>query len=250
LQRLADELASGRAGPAYSLLREGDELIAQGRRPWVFDKQRLLLLDGTANSEILGRFVPQLQDLPEIRAHRNAEVFQVQDLTFHRHSLVEGEKSTAWRPTARLMAVARFIGQVARQEGRTLVVTNKRVRCALTGENADGKLPVSGQHAGADIAHFGNIRGTDEFKDYDVVIILGREQPSVRAAERMAMAIWYDTPKPIHCIPAGPTGRVQYPYRYRPYLMRDDSQRQVRVRVHPDPRVQAVVEQVREAEMV
>src|SRR6516164_3579319 len=30
----------------------------------------------------------------------------------------------------------------ATNEGRTLVVTNKRVRCALTGENAKGKLPV------------------------------------------------------------------------------------------------------------
>jgi len=66
LERLADELASGRVGPAYSLLREGDELVAQGRRSWVFDNQRLLLLDGTANPRILRRFVPQLHDVPEI----------------------------------------------------------------------------------------------------------------------------------------------------------------------------------------
>jgi hypothetical protein len=46
LERLADELASGRPGPAYSLLDDGHGLIAQGRRPWVFDDQRLLLLDG------------------------------------------------------------------------------------------------------------------------------------------------------------------------------------------------------------
>jgi hypothetical protein len=52
------------------------------------------------------------------------------------------------------------------------------------------------------------------------VIILGREQPSVRAAERLAMAIWYDTAKPIQCIPAGSRGQPQYPYRFRPYVMR------------------------------
>jgi hypothetical protein len=86
LERLADELASGRAGPAYSLLREGDELIAQGRRPWVFDNQRLLLLDGTANPDILRQFVPQLQDVPEIGVERNAHVIQVRDLTFFRGS--------------------------------------------------------------------------------------------------------------------------------------------------------------------
>jgi hypothetical protein len=37
-------------------------------------------------------------------------------------------------PKARLAAVAQLIAGAA-QEGRTLVVTNKRVRCALTGEN-------------------------------------------------------------------------------------------------------------------
>jgi hypothetical protein len=181
LGRLADELASGRAGSAYSLLREGDGLIAQGRRSWVFDNQRLLLLDGTANPRILRQFVPQLQDVPEIGVERNAFVVQVRDLTFFRHSLVEDlpeDGKGTWRPTARLVQVAEFIRGVAANEGRTLVVTNKRVRCALTGEKANWKLPMRGRYGGADIAHFGAIRGTNEFEDHDVVIILGREQLS------------------------------------------------------------------------
>jgi hypothetical protein len=196
-----------------------------------------------------------LQDLPEIRVQRKARVIQVKDLTFYRYSLVErapaGEDAMGWSPKARLVTVADFIARVAK-EGRTLVVTNKRVRCVLTGENANGRLPVSSQYAGADIAHFGNIRGIDEFKDHEIVIILGREQPSVRDAERRAMAIWYDTAKPIRCIKPGPGVKrlVQYPRRARPYTMRDGSQRHVEVRVHPDRRVQAVVEQTREAEMV
>ena len=125
----------------------------------MFDDQRLLLLDGTANLDILRQFVPQLQDRPEIRVQRKARFIQVRDRTFFRHSLVErapadGEGAT-WKPKARLAAVAEFIARVAR-EGRTLVVTNKRVRCALTGENAGGRLLVSAPGAGADIAHFGN----------------------------------------------------------------------------------------------
>jgi hypothetical protein len=82
------------------------------------------------------------------------------------------------------------------------------------------------------------------------VIILGREQPTARAAERLAKAIWYDTTEPVRCIPAGPKGAGQYPYGWRPYTLSDGSRRQVQVRVHPDPRVQAVVEQIREAKMV
>ena len=232
---------------------DGDGLIGQGRRAWVFDNQRLLLLDGTAKSEILRQFAPQLQDAPEIRVQRNARVIQVRDFTFYRHSLVErapaGEDGPRWRPKARLAAVADFIGRVAR-EGRTLVATNKRVRCALTGENANGRLPASAPYAGADVAHFGNIRGTNEFEDHEVVIILGREQPSGRDAEKRAMAIWYDTKQAIRRIEPGPGGRVQYPYRARHYTLRDGTRRQVQVRVHPDWRVQAVIERTREAEMV
>jgi hypothetical protein len=123
-----------RPGPAYSLLIDGDGLIAQGRRPWVIDDQRLLLLDGAANPQILPQFLPQLQDVPEIRVRRNAHVIQVRDLTFFRGRLIErapvGEDGARWRPKARLAAVAQFIARVAK-EGRMLVVTNKRVRCAL-----------------------------------------------------------------------------------------------------------------------
>ena len=254
LTRLADELDCGRPGASYSLLVNDEGLIAQGRRPWVFDNQRLLLLDGTANPAILRQFVPQLQDLPELRVSRNARLIQVRHLTFYRHSLVEpvaaaGEKGGMWRPTAPLAAVAEFIERVAR-ECRTLVVTNKRVRCALTGETANGRLPVSAPYAGADIAHFGNLRGTNEFKHHEVVIVLGRELPSPRDAERLAKAIWYDTKQSIRCIKEDKRGQVDYPKRRHAYTMRDGSQQSVEVKVHPDPRVQAVVEQVREAEMV
>jgi hypothetical protein len=46
------------------------------------------------------------------------------------------------------------------------------------------------------------------------------------------------------------TGQVDYPKRRHAYTMRDGSQQSVEVKVHPDPRVQAVVEQAREAEML
>jgi hypothetical protein len=96
----------------------------------------------------------------------------------------------------------------------------------------------------------GAIRGTNEFEDHDVVIILGREQLSPKDAERLAKAIWYDTRRPIGCITADKRGQVDYPKTRRPYLMRDGITQSVKVKVHPDRRVQAVVEQIREAEMV
>jgi hypothetical protein len=195
LERLADELASGRQGAAYSLVVNGDRLIGQGRRPWPFDhRRRLLVLDGTANSEILTQFVPSLVTVPEIRVQRNARIIQVSNATFYRGSLIKGASTRAGgrkrEPTARLLEVGDFIARTALGE-KTLVVTNKPVRCALTGEDEHGPLPISGKYRGADIAHFGNIRGSNDFKEHEIAIILGRDEPTVEAAEQRAMAIWF-----------------------------------------------------------
>jgi hypothetical protein len=228
-------------------------LIAQGRRPWPFDRRRLLVLDGTANAEILKEFVPSLVTVPEIRAQRNARVIQVSNMTFYRGSLIKRtsipDDKRKPEPTARLLEIGEFIARTA-VNGKTLVVTNKRVRCALTGEDERGTLPISAKYRGADIAHFGNIRGSNEFEGHEIAIILGRDEPTVVAAEQRAMAIWYDTKEPIRQITPDVRGRINYRSRSRGYRPRDGSAKRVNVAVHPDPRVQAVVEQGREAEMV
>jgi hypothetical protein len=64
------------------------------------------------------------------------------------------------------------------------------------------------------------------------------------------MAIWYDTKELIRCIAPGSKRDVQCPYGAREYTLRDGSLQPTKVRLHPDPRAQTVVEQVREAEMV
>jgi len=79
---------------------------------------------------------------------------------------------------------------------------------------------------------------------------LGRDEPTVAAAEQRAMAIWYDTKEPIRRIEPDFRGRYNFRAGTRRYLMRDGTTRPVNVSVHPDPRVQAVVEQIRKAEMV
>jgi hypothetical protein len=224
LERLADELASGRPGAAYSLLADGDGLIAQGRRPWPFEKRRLLVLDGTANAEILRQFVPSLATVPELRVQRNARVIQVSNMTFYRGSLIKRTSSPEGKPqpipTPRLLEVGEFIARTA-VSGKTLVVTNKPVRCALTGEDEHATLPISTEYRGADIAHFGNVRGSNDFKEHEIAIILGRDEPTVAAAEQRAIAICYDNTEPIRQITADIKGRINYRTRTRRYQMSD-----------------------------
>jgi hypothetical protein len=49
----------------------------------------LLVLDRTANPEILKEFVPSLATVPEIRVQRNVRVIQVSNVTFYRGSLIK-----------------------------------------------------------------------------------------------------------------------------------------------------------------
>jgi len=124
LERLADELASGRPGVVYSLLPDGDRLIAQGRRHWPFDpERRLLVLDGTANPKILREFVPSLGTVPEIRVQRKARVIQVSNSTFYKGRLIRRNRGLdgEWRPepSDRLLEVVGFIEKTARL-GKTL----------------------------------------------------------------------------------------------------------------------------------
>ena len=106
------------------------------------------------------------------------------------------------------------------------------MRCALTGGDEHGSLPISAKYRGANIAHFRNLRGSNEFEGHETVIILGWEEPAVRDAEQRAMAIWYDTKEPIRQITPD-----NYRTRTRHYQLNDESTKPVNVSVHPDHRV-------------
>jgi hypothetical protein len=90
--------------------------------------------------------------------------------------------------------------------------------------------------------HFGAIRGLDGFKNYDSVIVAGREQPPPVVVENMARALFGADQERLLL-----TG--EYVPQMRGHRMRDGTRTAVVVQVHPDPRVQALVEQIREREI-
>ena len=163
-----------------------------------------------------------------VRPSFNAEVAQVTDTVCSKNKLMGS-------PTirAQVLALARH---EAAQRRRVLIGACKPVADLLRAALTEAPNPD------IDIAHFGAIRGLDGWKDFDTVIIAGREQPRPLDAENMARCLFGAETEPLLL-----TG--EFVSQMRGHLMKDGTRTAVMVQVHPDLRVQALVEQIREREV-
>ncbi len=202
----------------------------------------LLLLDADANKLVNERLFGGMLESVEIRARRNSEVIQVMSTKLTETELT-AQSETGERKRRQLRDL---FAREARGGKKVLVVTYLDLRCELTGENRGDKLPVSCRYGDVDIAHFGNVRGYDDFKSYDTVIVVGRFQAPPQAYEDIARAIYAADPEPLKFL-GGDAGSGGWKKERRGYAVKSGAA-SVDVDVHPDPRVQALVEIGREAE--
>ena len=81
-------------------------------------------------------------------------------------------------------------------------------------------------------------------------MVAGRLEPGVEALEDMTRAMFGDEAEAIRTITAGDHGGTRYPTEQRRYRMAGgDEGAAVAVSVHPDPRAQRLLEQIREREL-
>ena len=85
-------------------------------------------------------------------------------------------------------------------------------------------------------AHFGNIRGIDKYKGLEVVIVLGRLQPSPSAVERIAKGLVYDRDDSLQLL-----GEENYPEIERGYRLANGSEFGVRVPCHTEEEDEAPI---------
>ncbi|WP_132255336.1 bifunctional DNA primase/polymerase [Methylobacterium segetis] len=191
----------------------------------------ILLLDATANEALLRSLWPDLR-FEKIAARRNAIVTQTYGLQAGKAAMTTGAKAGKY-----LSDLRAFLERVGKDR-RGLLVTYKDV--LWEGHERRFSLPD-----GWSATHFGDLRGRDEFKDCDVVVVCGRMQPRVEDVERMARGFFYDRDLPMTFLKGG-----NFPQVPRGYRLADGSQNGTLAQVHPDETVQALVEQLREAEVV
>jgi hypothetical protein len=203
-----------------------DRVFLRSRKAARFSKHAAaVVIDASANVDILTKLMI-VTEHHEINAPIQARVVQVMDTECSRGKLLKRGASSK-RTVNRIVAFARM---KAAEGHKVLVISYKDVIDAL------------GRIDGVDTLHFGKLRGIDVYKGHDVVIIAGRHETDVVNVEAKARAIFG----------GGSANKLDLPGAYvtgrRRYVTRDGHARFGGLNVHPDPRVQALVEQGREEE--
>ena len=189
--------------------------IHKAAEPQIPKRLPVLLLDAD-HDPLIGAATLPTNRRTVIRPRLNAEVIQVRDTACSKNKLHE----------------------LAGAPGRRHGPGPARGRPGPPG--ADRHLQARGRPAACragrpesiSIAHFGAIRGLDGWKDFDTVIVAGREQPRPLDVENMARCLFGADPEPLLL-----TG--EFVPQMRGHRMKDGTRTAVMVQVHPDLRVQA-----------
>lgn len=170
-----------------------------------------------------------------ITVKRNATVTQVISTRNSNYSFfTKGDNNNTDNQINRIRQLQKIIKRLSKR-GKTLIVGPS----GIVGNENTNIEPLIKINKNSDFEHFGNIRGIDQYKDYDTVIIIGRNQPPSSAMEAEAAALWWDSEHP----PELDQDLIDQPRGYR-----HKDKLGVNVQIHPDKKVQLLLEMKREHE--
>lgn len=224
--------------------RATGEVTLHHRRPITrFDRHdgsqpKIVILDASASEAVIEQFF-EIERFDVQHVKRQAHVVQCRSTRCSTTSLVptkNGDPASQQAARRRLNEIEAFISRQAADGERVLVVGPT----AVVGNPRTGAAALLAVPAKCELAHFNAVRGVDGWKDFDCIVLIGRNEPPVTAVEDMARALFFDQDRTLKR-----TGNWEIqPRGYRIA----SAPLGVDVNVHADPRVQAVVEQVRENE--
>jgi len=202
-----------------------------------------LHLDGTGDhgmaQMIFGKMDHAEHRVERSPAGRGDRIIQIVGADFHNAGLVGGKGrdgkiepyTGSWADC--YDAQRQDIQKIIADRPGALVVGNKRVIKALKPE----------EH-GAHSAHFAAIRGRNDWSEIDRVVVVGREQPSPAAVERIARAYAAHGDADFESLGSNP-----YPTTTRGIRKRDGSGHPVKVAYHPNTWGDRVLRSIRDTEI-
>lgn len=201
----------------------------------------ILIIDANADREIIGQFF-SVSEFIELATKRQARVIQCSSTRGATTSFVPAKNKDPKSKRAaqrRLNDIQQFIDRLAGQGKKVLVVGPQ----VITGNTKSNIAPLLTCPAGCEFAHFQGIRGIDRWKDFDAVVVIGRNEPPVDAMEGYARAIYSDGTSPLAL-------NSNWATMPRGYRLKSAALMGTDVVIHPDSKIQGLLEQVRECETV
>jgi hypothetical protein len=211
-----------------------------------------ILIDADADPRIVETIRPGARFV-RLDVAPNADITQVRDKTFSAASLLQRPGSVALRRDV-LTVVER---EVARAEGRgVLLVATQAVLSQL---HRDVDPAASVQHPeeltrpllGASPRWFGpRLQGVNTYRDFETVILLGRLEPTVAAIDAQLRSLAADSGVSLSLAADVNRACGWFPDSEGWYLRPDGRYEPAKVQHHPDPRGAALLEQIREANLL
>jgi hypothetical protein len=204
----------------------------------------VLCLDADLDKSVVSRFLPNIV-VKRIEAERNANIIQVYNTRNSKSRFLKDKASKLVPPDNEKArrAIIKIVKQCDKLAGNRgmLVVIYKKFRGAKSvAKKRERKTGFTTETTVAGL-HFGNVRGYDIYNGFEYCVIIGRHQAPVSAYENKAAALWWDDAKLLNLCGS----LIEQP---RGYHLRNGDKYGVMTVVHPDHRVQRLVELMREAE--
>jgi hypothetical protein len=243
LEQLQVELRLRAVPQTVQYTATGDVVVHHRRTITRFDRSdgtqpKIFVLDASADREVIRPFFA-ISRFIQMDVPRRARVVQCHSTRCSTTSLVPAKnldpRSRA-DASKRLKEISSLVRRLSAGGRKVLVVGP----VAVVGNTKTGALPLITIPPHCELAHFNALRGVNRWESFDVVVIVGRNEPPVVEVEDMARALFFDDPVALRL-----TGRWDYAirgYRFTGEALGIDTP------VHADSRVQAVAEQLRESE--
>lgn len=247
LRQIRREWDTGRAGLNSVVARDGIVTVFGMLTPRISADTPILLLDGTGSAK-LNRIVFGELEHAHIPVDRQAHVTgtkgKTKPKTYSRQSITgrmartkadreAGQEGKEIRPAEADRLRQDIAAVVRRQDGPVFVCATMGVEEALS--------PILPGNALS--SHFAAVRGKNLWEGCMTAVVVGREQVAPQRLEDMTRPFTSTDAEPFQAFGC-------YVKQTRGRRMRDGTVQPVEVEVHPDPRCQEILEQLREAEII
>ena len=216
--------------------KENEVVLDRLTMPVIPDSAHILILDATADRQLLSHILGDIE-FHRVDFQQKAIVTQVYDRTGYNMGWNEGNDKVE-----DLIAV---LNEHASIGDRVLCVSHQKLADRLRSEVEIENLAFE---------HFGGLRGSDEYKDFQTIFITGRNQPPQSSVDGLARAVWWNDEPPLEHDDAGlleAAPETNLPTELRGYLTTDpDMKAGVYVRSFSNPRIEILHQQIREAETI